>query len=149
MPAWIKLARNALFAATAAFAAALPIGAAQGQDLSQLAGQWSCKYAMEPFSGNAMDKHYWEFQLALYPQGQYQMQGFYYNPVVGQIPVQGEGQWGPQQGPTGPGIKLQGRQFRQDQGWGPFQMVAQVGNAQTLYMQFRGNTHMTNVNCQR
>jgi hypothetical protein len=140
----LSLARNLAVAVliTVGFAAS----PASAQNSGDIAGQWYCKYSMEPFSGNAMDKHYWEFQINLVPNGSYQMQGFYYNPVVGQIPVQGGGQWGiTQEG----NIKVEGRLLRQDAGWGPFQFLAKPANARSLYLQFRGNTHMTNLTCQR
>ena len=140
-----RFARVALFAA-AMFAAATT--ASSAQDAGQFAGQWGCKYSMEPFSGNALDKHYWEFQLALYQNGNYDMQGFYYNPVVGQVPVQGNGQWGPSN-EGGFTIHVQGQLLRQGSGWMRFEFFAKPENANSLYLQFRGNTHMTNIICQR
>jgi len=140
----LSLARNLAVAVliTVGFAAS----PASAQNSGDIAGQWYCKYSMEPFSGNAMDKHYWEFQINLVPNGSYQMQGFYYNPVVGQIPVQGDGQWGTNQDGS---ISVKGRLLRQDAGWGPFAFVVLVADARNLYFQSRGNTHITNTSCQR
>lgn len=128
---------------TAAGLAAVPAAA---QNTAELAGQWYCKYSMEPFSGNAMDKHYWEFDIALYENGGYEMQGFYYSPVVGQVPVQGDGQWGINQDGN---VSVEGRLLRQGSGWSPFQFLARIADVRSLYLQFRGNTHMTNITCQR
>ena len=135
-----------IVAAAVLVGAGLSAAPAAAQDLGQLAGQWYCKYSMEPFSGNAMDKHYWEFEIALQQNGAYQMQGFYYNPVVGQVPVQGDGEWGINQDGN---VDVKGRLLRQDSGWGPFAFLAKVADARSLFLQFRGNTHMTNLTCQR
>ena len=142
----LRLVRTVAAATLGLLAVGFAAVPASAQTMAEFAGQWSCKYSMEPFSGNAMDKHYWEFQLALYENASYEMQGFYYNPVVGQIPVQGGGQWAiTQEG----NINVQGRLLRQDAGWGPFQFIAKPANARSLYLQFRGNTQMTNLTCQR
>ena len=81
------------------------------------------------------------------PNGGYEMQGFYYNPVVGQIPVQGGGQWGSTQDGS---INVKGRLLRQDAGWGPFAVLrASRQTPGASIFQSRGNTHMTNLTCQR
>jgi hypothetical protein len=138
-------------AASVGLAMAASIGAARAQGLDQYAGQWGCRYSMEPFSGNALDHHYWEFTIALQPNGQYQMQGFYYSKSLGvQIPVQGQGSWGmTNNGPRGLAISVEGQLFRQDAGWAAFQFIATPADSRNLYLQFRGNTHMTNITCQR
>lgn len=146
LPGFMRRFTVAAFGLLAAGLAAVP---ASAQDVGAFAGQWYCKYSMQPFSGNALDKHYWEFQLALYQNGGYEMQGFYYNSVVGQIPVQGGGQWGPSNEGGGSNLHMQGRLLRQDSGWMPFELYLKAADANSLYFQFKGNTHMTNVTCQR
>jgi hypothetical protein len=124
---------------------------ANAQDAAQFAGQWGCRYSMEPFSGAALDTHYWEFMIALQPNGSYGMEGFYYSPSLGvQIPVSGEGSWGlTNDGPRGLAVSVEGQLLRQDSGWQPFQFIATPADERNLYLQFRGNTHFTNITCQR
>ncbi len=138
--------RNAAVAALGLLAVSFAALPASAQTNGDFVGQWYCKYSMQPFSGNAMDKHYWEFQLALYENASYEMQGFYYNPVVGQVPVQGQGQWEMTQEGN---ISVNGQLLRQGSGLQPFQMLLKPADARNLYLQFRGNTHMTNITCQR
>jgi hypothetical protein len=143
------------------YLAALGIAAATGiltsipvalsQSAAQLAGQWGCRFSMQPFSGNALDTHYWEFMIALQPGGRYGMQGFYYSPSHGeQIPVSGEGVWRiTNDGPRGLAVTVEGQLLRQDAGWQPFQFMVTPADERNLYFQFRGNTHQTNITCQR
>ena len=125
--------------------------AAIAQTAAQLAGQWGCQYSMEPFSGHAMDSHYWEFMIALQPNSSYAMEGFYYSPSLGfQVPVTGHGSWGlTEDGPRGLAVSVDGQILRQDAGWQPFQFLLTPADARSLYLQFRGNTHFTNISCRR
>ncbi len=150
MKFWHYVSRLCLVAAAGAFLQIQP-ALSQDQGAGQYAGQWSCRFSMEPFNKNPIDTHYWEFGLVLQPNGHYAMQGFYYSPSLGvQIPVQGEGAWAlTNQGPRGIAISVNGQLFRQDSGWQPFQFVVTPADNRNLYMQFKGNTHMTNISCQR
>jgi hypothetical protein len=118
---------------------------------ASLAGQWGCQYSMQPFNRQPMDTHYWEFAVNLGGNGTYQLQGFYYSPSLGyNVPVQGQGQWGVQpSGGQGPMVALEGQILRQDSGWMPFGMQVRPADASNMYLQFRGNTHETNIVCQR
>ncbi|MCB1487410.1 MAG: hypothetical protein KDJ88_08125 [Bauldia sp.] len=124
---------------------------AQDQAAAQYAGQWHCQYSMQPFNKDPLSTHYWEFDIALQPDAGYKMQGFYYSPSLGfQIPVYGEGQWGmTNQGPSGTAIAVKGQIYRQDAGWIPFDMIVTPNDPRTLYLQFKGATHFTNIVCQR
>lgn len=125
-----------------------PLSPVYAQDQnSQYAGQWRCQYSMQPFNKDPMSTHYWEFDIALQPDTTYRMQGFYYSPALGfQVSIYGEGQWGM----TNEGnVSVQGQIYRQDQGWEPFQMLVKPANPSSLYLQFQGNTHFTNIVCQR
>lgn len=150
MNLWRRLSRLCLAAAAGAL---LPLQPAlsQGQGAGQYAGQWGCRYSMEPFSKNPIDTHYWEFGIILQPDSTYAMQGFYYSPSLGvQIPVQGQGRWGmTANGPRGTAISVSGQLLRQDAGWQPFEFMVTPADNRNLYLQFRGNTHMTNISCQR
>lgn len=135
----------------AAASVLMSVPSAMSQEAAQFAGQWGCRYSMEPFSQNAMDTHYWEFMIALQPNGSYGMEGFYYSPSLGfQIPVSGHGNWGlTNDGPRGLAVSVEGQILRQDAGWQPFQFLVTPADERNLYLQFRGNTHFTNISCQR
>ena len=124
---------------------------AQDQGAAQYAGQWGCQYSMQPFNKDPLSTHYWEFAMTLQPDTSYTMEGFYYSPSLGlQVPVYGEGQWGmTNQGPSGLAVSIQGQLYRRDAGWQPFQMIVTPANTRNLYLQFKGNTHFTNISCQR
>ncbi len=132
--------------ATLLFAAGFAAPSASAAGLDQFAGQWRCQYSVEPFNGSAVAKHYWEFAIMLQPNATYQMQGIYYNPVVGQVPVQGDGGWEVTQTQT---VHVKGRILRQDTGWGPFEFLAQPVDARSLVLNFRGNTSTTRIVCER
>ena len=147
-----SLISRLLLSVAAATAIAASPAAAQGQGGGgEYAGQWTCKFSMEPFNKQPIDTHYWEFAIALQPGGAYQMQGFYYSPFLGyQVPVQGQGNWSmTNNGPRGLAVSVQGQLYRQDNGWHPFQFMVTPADARNLYFQFRGNTHNTNITCQR
>jgi hypothetical protein len=129
----------------------MSLPSAMSQGTADFAGQWGCQYSMEPFSGHALDTHYWEFMIALQPDANYVMEGFYYSPSLGfQIPVTGRGNWGlTEDGPRGLAVSVKGQILRQDAGWQPFQFLVTPADARNLYLQFRGNTHFTNISCRR
>ena len=115
----------------------------------RFAGSWYCRYAMEPFSGQPLDLHYWEFRLYAQPDTSFTADGFYDNPVVGRIPVQMQGQYGYQPGFGSAEVVFSGTMYRAGSGQQPFQLPVIMSDPQTMYFQFRGNTHMTNINCTR
>ena len=115
----------------------------------RFAGSWYCRYAMEPFSGQSLDLHYWEFRLYAQPDTSFTADGFYDNPVVGRIPVQMQGQYGYQPGFGSAEVVFSGTMYRAGSGQQPFQLPVIMPDPQPMYFQFRGNTHMTNINCTR
>lgn len=119
--------------------------AAQSPDL--FTGSWSCQHSMEPYSGNAYDKHFWQYRLDVHPGGTWQLSGLYDNPVVGQTPVQGSGNWQAQSG--APAADFQGQIMRGDGSVTPYVLMLNAADERNLYVQFRGNTHMWNATCQR
>lgn len=143
----LSCAMSALLFGSVLFPQQLP---AQSSDMSAYAGQWGCRYSMQPFSGNALDTHYWEYGLALYQTSQYQLQGFYYSPSIGQVQVNGQGSWQiVRDGPRGLALSMQGQILRHDSGWMAFNFVVTPTSDRSMYYQFRGNTHMTNITCDR
>ncbi|MDM8164868.1 hypothetical protein [Roseovarius sp.] len=116
---------------------------------ARFAGSWYCRYAMEPFSGQPLDLHYWEYRLYAQPDTSFTAEGFYENPVVGRVPVQMQGQYGPQPGYGNAEVVFLGTMYRAGSGQQPFQMPAIMSDPNTMYFQFRGNTHMTNITCSR
>lgn len=122
-------------------------GTTQAQNFN-VSGQWYCQHAMEPFSGNAYDKHYWEFMLYAQPNGTFQLQGMYYNSVVGNMPVQAQGTYGQRQD-FGGAIVFEGRMMRGDGNQQHYSLAVNPADASTMYYQFAGNTHMTNASCRR
>ena len=141
--------RNLILALVATVMAT--IGTAHAQQSIDLAGQWGCQHSMEPFNRQPLDTHYWEFALNLNPDGSFQLQGIYYSPSLGyNVPVQGQGSWGMDpSGPQGSMLSLNGQMLRQDAGVMPWAMTVIPADANNLYLQFRGNTHQTNIVCQR
>lgn len=122
-------------------------GAVQAQNFN-VVGQWRCQHAMEPFSGNPYDNHYWEFTLYAQPNGAFQLQGMYYNSVVGNMPVQAQGSFG-QRSDFGGAIVFQGQMMRGDGNQQPYTLAVNPADASTMYYQFAGNTHMNNASCRR
>ncbi len=129
------------------FVVLLTSGPASGQGID-VSGQWYCKHSMEPFSGNAYDKHYWEYTLLAQPGGTFQLEGFYYGSVVGSVPVQAQGQYGMYPG-YGGALVFKGTMYQAGSGSMPYELAVHPADASNMYFQFRGNTHFHNATCSR
>ncbi|MDF0599506.1 hypothetical protein P1J78_02070 [Psychromarinibacter sp. C21-152] len=135
------------FSAASAIAFCLAALPATAQTANLFLGSWACQHSMEPYSGNAYDKHFWEYQMNVAPDGSWQMSGMYYNPVTGQTAMQGGGSWQPQSG--APSADFQGEYWLANGSVAPYTVVYTAADQRNLYLQFRGHSHIQNATCQR
>ncbi|EAR52446.1 hypothetical protein OG2516_08212 [Oceanicola granulosus HTCC2516] len=132
-----------------ALLAGLVAGPVAADHLTQIAGQYLCKHAMDPLSGLADDKHYWEYQLTANADGTFGMQGYYFNFALGQIGIQGGGQYDLAPDIEPDAVRFRGQLTRANGMQEPYQMTVRRLDGRQMYVQVRTQTHMVNITCER
>lgn len=139
----MRIFLTALFFTTAS---TCPIAA---DHLNAVAGEYLCKHSVEPVSGNPEDKHYWEYQLYAGADGTFRMQGSYFNFAMGQVGIQGGGQYDFAPDIEPDALRFQGQIVRANGLQEPYGMAVRRLNERQLYVQVRNPGHLVNITCER
>jgi hypothetical protein len=121
---------------------------AQGQ--VDVTGQWQCQIGARAHNNDPIQAHQWQFVLMLNPNGQFQAQGTYYSPSIGQTEqMQAFGSWQLQNSQQGPMLATNGTWTRSIGGSMQLPVYLYVRDARTMAYQKRDQYTEEVYLCQR